>query len=187
MPAVSRPVVSGTRAPGRGEPLPAGLEADPAREQPGRQAHVEGAENVAPAQRRQEGGLGQRRGQHPGRFGHHVARLGVRGAAEHDHHALAAGACSPAPDAGRLPARRRSPMSPRGACPTRSTASSSPQSARATSRGVAGPDGQRGSGQWRERRRRRGRSRSASVAPHAPPRASGGTEPAAPRGGRRST
>ena len=77
MAAVSSPVGLGHAPPGGGEPLPAGLEADPARQEPGRQAHVEGAEDVAPAQRREEGRLGQRLRQDPGGLGHHLARLGV--------------------------------------------------------------------------------------------------------------
>ena len=69
----------------------AGLEADPARQDARGQAHVEGAEDVAPAQRRQERGLGQGGGQDAHRLGRHLARLGVGRTAGHDHDALAVG------------------------------------------------------------------------------------------------
>ena len=63
MPAVSRPRRSGTEPQAAVNQPAAGLEGDPARAGPRGQSHVEGAEHVAPPQRRQEAGLGQGRGQ----------------------------------------------------------------------------------------------------------------------------
>ena len=91
MSAVERPVPAGTEPQAAVKRWRPALEADPARQDPGRQSHVERPEDVAPAQRRQEGRLGQRGGQRAHGLGGHLARLGVGGPAGHDHHALAVG------------------------------------------------------------------------------------------------
>ena len=85
------PGVGRDGAPGRGEALAAGVEARPARAAGRGQAHVERAEHVAPAQRGQEGRLGQRLGQHAQGGGGHLARLGVGRAPGHDDDAVAVG------------------------------------------------------------------------------------------------
>ena len=119
MSAVESPARGGDRAPGRGEALAARIEADPAGQDPGRQPHVERAEDVAPAQRRQEGRLGQRGGQGAHGLGGHLARLGVGGPAGHDHDALAVGVVGQQA-ARRLELRRRQRPRPRGARRARS-------------------------------------------------------------------
>ena len=85
MPAASSPAVCGHATPGGGEPLPARLEAHPTREESRRQAHVQCAKDVAPAQRGKEGGLGQGLRQDAGRLGHRPTRFGVRRATQDDH------------------------------------------------------------------------------------------------------
>ena len=77
--AVERPAAAGHRSPRRGEAAAARVEADAARQEAGRQAHVERAEHVAPPERRQERGLGQRGRERAQRLGRHLAGLGVRG------------------------------------------------------------------------------------------------------------
>ena len=173
----------GHAPPGGREPLPAGFEVDPPRQEPGRQSHVERAEDVAPPQRREEGRLGQRTRQDPGRLGHYLARLGVRRTAEHDDHAFAPGvrrqhvlggrqriaARPPNPrDARRAPwrrrCRRRARRATTGASPGRSVSEAADSAVK--------------------RGRGRGRARSGSWRP-SPPRAGGGTAPATPRAGRR--
>ncbi len=103
------PGFRGHRPPGRREAVPPSTEADPARQDPRRQPHVEGAEHVAPAQRREERRLGQRDCEGAQRVGGHLAGLGVGGPAGHDHHAIAAGVI------GQQPASRlQRPLGQRG-------------------------------------------------------------------------
>ncbi len=181
-PAVSRPAAAGT------EPQAAVKRSRPASSvtRPGQQArgqaHVERAEHVAPAQRGEERGLGQRCGQHAQGGGGHLARLGVGGAPGHDDDAVATGMLGQQ-SAARLRARRRPARCPRGACrapwrPRRHRSGPWPRAARHR----AGWPG------WRRRavsaRSASARSRSASGSPRRGPQAQE-EDRAAPRAGRR--
>ncbi len=109
MPSASRPRAAGPRPPRRFVPAPTFVEATPAREQPGGEAHVEGPHHVAPAQRGEKARLRPRLGHGRGGVGHERPVFGQRRPSDDHDDTLAALAGVRQGAEGARPRRRRRP------------------------------------------------------------------------------